>query len=88
MEMINKDVGDCDVAIPLPNVDGHTMEKIVEFMTYHHQHPDPSDDDNNDTKNTNLISPWDKEFCNVDQSTLFNIILVCHIHQLHNIYNQ
>jgi S-phase kinase-associated protein 1 len=57
----------------VPNVAGYILEKVIEFLMHHHEHPEPTPDE----KRTDNISDWDKDFCNVDQPTLFELILVC-----------
>src|SRR5688572_22255015 len=67
-----EDIGECGGApVPLPNVSGTIMRKIVEYLHYHHDNPSPAEDE----KSTNNISPWDAEFCNVEQPVLFELIL-------------
>eukprot|EP01128_Nolandella_sp_AFSM9_P008488 TRINITY_DN5200_c0_g1_i1.p1 TRINITY_DN5200_c0_g1~~TRINITY_DN5200_c0_g1_i1.p1 ORF type:complete len:184 (+),score=69.31 TRINITY_DN5200_c0_g1_i1:53-553(+) len=66
--------GNTDMAIPLHNVTSNILKKVIEYCTYHHEHPTTKSDDKKDQKNEE-ISPWDKDFCNVEQGTLFEIIL-------------
>jgi len=67
---------DAENPIPLPNVTGKILQKVVEYCKYHNEHPDtPSDSEKKDEKRTDDIIPWDKEFCDVDQATLFELIL-------------
>jgi len=69
-----EDIGDSDTPIPLPNVNGYILEKVIEYCRYHHEHPSlPSEE--KDEKRTDDIIPWDREFCKVDQPTLFELIL-------------
>jgi hypothetical protein len=35
-----KDLGDDIDMLPLPNVTGPTLKKVVEFITHYHEHPD------------------------------------------------
>eukprot|EP00871_Galdieria_phlegrea_P003737 jgi/Galph1/4364/GphlegSOOS_G3019.1 len=55
-------------SIPLPNVDGTILAKVVEYCRYHYllKTIPQSDED---------VERWDKEFLNVDQPTLFHLIL-------------
>lgn len=71
------DIGVSEVAIPLPNVTGKILEKVIIYCNYHIEHPTPvtEGDDKTDEKRTDNIIPWDKEFCEVDQATLFELIL-------------
>eukprot|EP01088_Endostelium_zonatum_P008289 TRINITY_DN20_c0_g1_i2.p1 TRINITY_DN20_c0_g1~~TRINITY_DN20_c0_g1_i2.p1 ORF type:complete len:164 (+),score=40.09 TRINITY_DN20_c0_g1_i2:43-534(+) len=64
-----------DIPIPLPNVTGKILSKVIEYCKYHHEHPEAPADEKKDEKRTDDISPWDKEFCDVDQPTLFELIL-------------
>jgi S-phase kinase-associated protein 1 len=60
-----------DAPIPLPNVTGKILRKIIEYFTYHSENPgnactgEGSED----------ICEWDRQFLNVDQETLFELIL-------------
>ena len=62
-------------------VDSTILAKVIEWCEHHRNDP-PGDDAEHDEKH---ISPymckdleqWDKEFLDVEQETLFNIILVC-----------
>ena len=63
-----------DTPIPLPNVSGKILEKVIEFCT-HHLNDSPPNSDAGDDKRTDNISPWDTDFCKIDQTTLFELIL-------------
>lgn len=60
-------------SIPLHSVNSKIMSKVIEFCEYHHQFPILEDEKE---QNSEDIIPWDKDFCNVDQSTLFELIIV------------
>merc|ERR1712093_903663 len=64
---------DSDAPIPLPNVTGKILAKVIEWAKYHHANPDAPSDEKKDEKRTDDIIPWDKEFCEVDQPTLFDL---------------
>ncbi|AVK75424.1 S-phase kinase-associated protein 1 [Pandoravirus quercus] len=74
---------DSDAAIPLPNITGKILGKVIEWANYHHENSEPTaavpadgaDAAAKDDKRTDDISPWDKAFCEVDQPTLFELIL-------------
>lgn len=61
--------------IPLHNVTAKILAKVVEYCKYHDEHPTPKTEEKKDEKKTDDIIPWDKEFCSVDQATLFELIL-------------
>ena len=61
-------------AIPLPNVNGATLKKVIEWATYHKDDPSLPEDENN-KKKTDTISSWDTDFLKVDQGTLIKLIL-------------
>ena len=70
-----QDVGS-DAPIPLPNVTGKILAKVIEYCKWHLEHPSPVSEEKKDEKRTDDIIPWDLEFCKVDQATLFELILV------------
>merc|ERR1711991_530334 len=59
----------------LPNVTGKILTKVIQYCQYHHDNPSQDDDDDHKERRTDDITPWDQEFCNVDQATLFEMIL-------------
>jgi len=64
-----------EAPIPLPNVTGKILTKVIEYCKYHLEHPTPISEEKKDEKRTDDIIPWDQEFCKVDQATLFELIL-------------
>ena len=67
-----------DNPIPLPNVTGKILEKVVQYCKYHIENPKPvvaEADKDKDEKRTDDIIGWDLDFCKVDQPTLFELIL-------------
>lgn len=61
-------------AVPLQNVAGPILRKVLLWCTSHKDDP-PSADDDNREKRTDDIPSWDVEFLKVDQGTLFELIL-------------
>jgi len=70
------DVGESDNAIPLPNVTGPILTKVIEYCNHHrHDAPMTSEEEAARAKSSDDIDDWDLEFCKVDQGTLFELIL-------------
>ncbi|CAG0890321.1 unnamed protein product [Darwinula stevensoni] len=61
--------------VPLPNVNGAILKKVIQWCTYHKDDPPAADDEDNKEKRTDDISSWDADFLKVDQGTLFELIL-------------
>jgi len=62
--------------IPLPNVKGEVLEKVVSYMTYHADNP--AKEIEKPLKSANMgevVSQWDADFVDVDQELLFELIL-------------
>jgi len=66
------DIGETDAPIPMTNISGKTLEKIIEYCEHYKQFPTPV---NEDDRSLDDISPWDREFCAVEQVVLFDLIL-------------
>ncbi|KAI9506239.1 hypothetical protein GGI25_002142 [Coemansia spiralis] len=70
------DLGETDEAIPLPNVNGNVLEKIIEYCTHHMDDPPALNEEYDDLpKRSDDIEPWDEKFIDVDQELLFEILL-------------
>lgn len=63
MNLIDEEMVD-DNEIPLPNVSGKILKKVLEFCEFHNQCPDETE-----------LTTWDLDFFKVDQSDLFELIL-------------
>lgn len=67
-----EDVDEVDgMEIPMGEVEAPILAKVVEFCKFHHQQ------ELNQT-NADEIDRWEKSFVQVEKSTLFQLILVCH----------
>jgi len=58
--------------LPITNVDGRTLEKVVEYCEYHHGHPSAVVD-KEDYRTDNILE-WDQKFLEVEMKLLFDII--------------
>lgn len=63
-------------AIPIPNVNGPVLTKIIEWCEHHRNDP-PADanEENESRRKSTDIEEWDQKFMQVDQEMLFEIIL-------------
>ncbi|KAJ2171594.1 E3 ubiquitin ligase complex SCF subunit scon-3, partial [Coemansia sp. RSA 551] len=62
--------------IPLPNVTGKVLKKIIEYCEHHQFDPPIIKDEYDDVpRRSDDISPWDEQFMKVDQEMLFEILL-------------
>ncbi|KAJ8662025.1 E3 ubiquitin ligase complex SCF subunit sconC [Lichtheimia ornata] len=68
-----EDVGDSDAPIPLPNVTAKILRKVIEWCDHHRNDPAVAQDEQ-DRRNTD-IEEWDQKYMEVDQETLFDVIL-------------
>ena len=64
-------------ALPIPNVNGPVLSKIIEWCEHHRNDP-PADatEENESRRKSTDIEEWDQKFMQVDQEMLFEIILV------------
>jgi S-phase kinase-associated protein 1 len=62
--------------IPLPNVPGKILSKVIEYCKFHVDAAKKPD--GKPAKNEDEVKQWDTEFVKVDQATLFDLILVSH----------
>lgn len=62
--------------IPLPNVKGAILKKVVDYLTYHAENP-PKDIEKplKSANMTEVVSQWDADFVDVEQELLFELIL-------------
>ena len=63
-----------DTPIPVPNITGKVLGKVIEYCKYHTENPVVAPEPGAE-KRTDDICHWDREFCSVDQQTLFSLLL-------------
>lgn len=61
-----------EMPIPLPNVTAKTLTKVVEFCKHYIENPPAAKEEEEKEKE---ITGWEKDFCNIDQPMLFELIL-------------
>eukprot|EP01096_Ripella_sp_DP13-Kostka_P013251 TRINITY_DN5715_c0_g1_i1.p2 TRINITY_DN5715_c0_g1~~TRINITY_DN5715_c0_g1_i1.p2 ORF type:complete len:172 (-),score=95.88 TRINITY_DN5715_c0_g1_i1:122-601(-) len=69
-----EDLGEVtETVIPIPSIKVQTFMKVIEYCEHHkHDNSTTGAEERNDTAE---VSPWDEQFCKVEQSTLFELIL-------------
>ncbi|KAI9358925.1 Skp1 family, dimerization domain-containing protein [Zopfochytrium polystomum] len=81
-----EDVGDADdQPIPLPNVSGPILQKVIEYATAHKDDPPPAPEEDSKPKSSDDIEDADRLFMNVDQGTLFELILAANYLDMKNL---
>lgn len=69
------DLSDPSAVVPLPNVSGRILAKVIEYCKFHTE-AKPKGEGEKSTKSEEDIKTFDTEFVKVDQGTLFELILV------------
>lgn len=64
-----------DEPIPIQNVTGSILKRVIQWAQYHRNDKNENSDDDQKEKRTDDISAWDSEFLKVDQGTLFELLL-------------
>ncbi|PVU89507.1 hypothetical protein BB561_005308 [Smittium simulii] len=78
-----EDIGETDEPIPISNVSGEVLKKVIEYCEYHKNDEGFSNDPDADTDIDNFdgaassdnIEPWDEKFMDLDQEMLFELLL-------------
>jgi len=62
--------------VPLFHIEGNIVAKVIEYMKYHLTTPPrPIEKPLQSTNMKELVDKWDAEFCDVDQETMFKLLL-------------
>ncbi|KAL3137111.1 hypothetical protein ABBQ32_006689 [Trebouxia sp. C0010 RCD-2024] len=67
-----------DFAVPLPNVNGATLSKVLEYCSKHSEHQklvDNAPDEHAKRALEKTMTQWDKDFIDVDQNVLYFVTL-------------
>ena len=63
--------------VPLSNMSGNVLKKVIEWCEHHKNDPPANQDDESDSRTRPIdVEEWDQKFMQVDQEMLFEIILV------------
>ncbi|KAJ2768313.1 suppressor of kinetochore protein mutant [Coemansia nantahalensis] len=68
------DVGIDSTPIPMPNVAGATLAKVVEYCTHHRDDVRLCKDVADLLQDDGLVEPWDRRFLAVDDDTLLRML--------------
>jgi S-phase kinase-associated protein 1 len=71
-----------DTEIPVPNVTGKILAKIFEYCK---KHVEVASSKEEKSRNEDDLKAWDKDFINVDQATLFELILAANYLNIKNL---
>ncbi|KAG7814032.1 hypothetical protein KL921_000306 [Ogataea angusta] len=63
------------IEVPTQNVRSAVMKNILEWCDHYKDYNFPDDEQDDDSKKSAPIDAWDKNFLNVDQEMLYEIIL-------------
>lgn len=66
---------DQPIEVPTQNVRSAVMKNILEWCEHYKDTNFPDDEQDDDSKKSTPIDPWDNNFLNVDQEMLYEIIL-------------
>lgn len=64
-----------DEPIPLQNVNGSILKRVIQWAQYHKSDRNENNEDDCREKRIDDISAWDADFLKVDQGTLFELLL-------------
>lgn len=64
-----------DEPIPLQNVTGSILKRVIQWAQYHRNDKNENAEDDQREKRSDDIGAWDSEFLKVDQGTLFELLL-------------
>ena len=74
--------------IPLPNVNGATLKKVVEWCEHHKaDYKEFADEDESTRPRLDDIPDWDVSFFNIDQAEIFEIILAANYLDIKGLLN-
>jgi S-phase kinase-associated protein 1 len=71
-----------DTGIPVPNVTSKILAKVIEYCNKHVEIPSSEEEK---PRNEDDLKAWDKDFVNVDQATLFELILAANYLNIKNL---
>lgn len=64
-----------EVPIPLPNVSGKVLQKVIEYCNFKVKSKKKTEDRSGQAMADDDVKNWENEFVKVDQGTLFQLIL-------------
>lgn len=64
-----------DIEIPTQNVRSVVLEKVINWCEHYKNVDFPDEESEEDSKKSSAINSWDKEYFNIDQEMMYEIIL-------------
>ena len=86
---LDDDDSNCE-AVPLPNVVGSVLKKVIEWCEKHKDEPTPTQEEEEKDLNPeslDQIPKWDEDFFNVDQALVFELILAANYLDIKGLLN-
>ena len=74
-DMLEEDDEDEEVKIPIPNVDSKALAKVIEYCKEHYNNRAHEIEKPLKGNLEDVISSWDNEFLNVEQSLLIELVM-------------
>ena len=75
LEDLGLEEGGDDEPVPLPNVSGPILEMVIRWAEHHVNDPPAADPEEEQRETQKEVPEWDRKFFDVDQSTVFQLIL-------------
>lgn len=60
--------------IPMSNIDGITLEKVLKWIEYHKNEPQPTSEEIKD-KTAESIDSWDERFLDIELDELYDLVI-------------
>ncbi|XP_049821470.1 S-phase kinase-associated protein 1-like [Aethina tumida] len=81
------DTNGVNEVVPLTKVSSLVLGLITEYITYHKFIPVLTENDDNGRTKSDNISDWDRQFMEIDDSTVFDMLLAAHYLELDDLEN-
>jgi S-phase kinase-associated protein 1 len=83
-----EELDDPSAAVPVPNVDGETLSKVLEYCKHHSQVAKELAAEQDEAKKRSKereLQQWDKQYITVDQAVLYHVIMAANYLNIKNL---